>query len=60
MDTNANVWGVLHMMQAILTLFKTLTNFTLGEVEDLTSLMVPTIMGNIRFIGQLHILAGIC
>jgi hypothetical protein len=32
MDPNANVWGVLHMMQSILTLFKTLTNFILGGV----------------------------
>jgi hypothetical protein len=58
MDSNANVLGVLHMMQAILTLFKTLTDFTMGEFEELTSFMVPTIMGNIRFIGESHILAG--
>jgi hypothetical protein len=57
MDPNPNVLGVLHMMQAILTLFKTLTNFIMGEFEELTSLMVPTIIGNIRFIGEPHILA---
>jgi hypothetical protein len=42
------VWDVLSMMWTTPTLFKTLTNFTLEEFDELTSWMVFTIRAHAR------------
>jgi hypothetical protein len=43
------------MMQATLTLFKTLTNFTLEEVDELACQVVPTIKAHARSVGELFL-----
>jgi hypothetical protein len=43
-------------MQETLALFKTSMNFTLEEFVDLTILVVHTIMNNVRFPSEAHIL----
>jgi hypothetical protein len=52
MDSNVCVCGgggggdVLATMCTTPSLFKTLTNFTLGEFEELATLMIPTIVSH--------------
>jgi hypothetical protein len=42
-------------MWSTLGLFKTLTNFSLLEFDELCKLMVPTIQAHPRAIGETHI-----
>jgi hypothetical protein len=54
-DPTIGVWDVLGTMQATPTLFKTLTNFTLEEFDELVSQVVPTIRAHARSMGDLHL-----
>ncbi len=58
MDLEAGVWDMLATMQETLALFKTSMNFTLEEFEDLTILVVHTIMNNVRSPSEAYILIG--
>jgi hypothetical protein len=49
---------MLATMQETLALVKTSMNFTLEEFEDLTILVVCTIMNNVRSPTEAHILIG--
>jgi hypothetical protein len=44
MDSSVGVWDVFSTIQATSSLFKTLTDFTLAEFDELTLLMTPTIV----------------
>jgi hypothetical protein len=47
-DMTIGVQDVLGIMQVTSTLFKTLTNFTLEELDELASQVVPTIKARAR------------
>ncbi len=49
------VEGFIATMQATPRLFKTLTNFTLAEFDELTLLMTPTIMRHAQSTCEHHI-----
>jgi hypothetical protein len=49
MDSSVKVWDVFATMQATPRLFKTLTDFTLAEFDELALLMAPTIVRHARF-----------
>jgi hypothetical protein len=53
-DPNIDVQNVSMTMQATPCLFKSLTNFNLTEFEELAQLVVPTIIGHVRSIGEPH------
>jgi hypothetical protein len=54
---NPNV-SVREIMQATLGLFKSVTNFTLGEFEKLAQLVVPTIIRHARSTREPHHTVG--
>jgi hypothetical protein len=45
-NQDVGVWNVLSTMQAIISLFKTLTNFCLSKFNELCALMTPTIQAH--------------
>jgi hypothetical protein len=45
-------------MQATLSLFKTLTNFSLLEFDELATLVVPTIQAHVKSMGKLALWQG--
>jgi hypothetical protein len=47
-DLTIGVWDVLGTMQVTSKLFKTLTNFTFEELDELASSMVPTIRAHAK------------
>jgi hypothetical protein len=51
-DPNIGVWDVLATMRPMPSLFKSLTNFSLTEFEELVQLVVPTIIGHVKFTGE--------
>jgi hypothetical protein len=55
MDQNVGVHNVLATIQKIVGLFKTLINFSLLQFDDLTTLMIPTIIGYVKFTNEVHI-----
>jgi hypothetical protein len=57
-DPNINVQDVLATMWAMPGLFKSLTNFNLIKFEKLAQLVVSTIIGHVRSIGEPHHISG--
>ncbi len=57
-DPNIGVWDVLATMQTMPSLFKSFTNFSLTEFKELAQLVVPTIIGHVRSIGEPHHIYG--
>jgi len=55
MDSSVGVRDVFVIMQTTLGLFKTLTNFTLAEFDELALLVAPTIVFHAQSIGEHHI-----
>jgi len=53
-DLNIDVQNVLTTMLAMPSLFKSLTNFSLIEFEELAHFVVPAIIGHVRSIGEPH------
>jgi hypothetical protein len=49
------IHNVLATIQKFVGLFKTLINFSLLQFDDLTTLMIPTIIGYVKFINEIHI-----
>ncbi len=58
MDQNVSVYNVFTIMQATLSLFKTLTNFSLLEFDELATLVVPTIQAHVKSMGKLALWQG--
>lgn len=58
MVLEVGVWDMLATMQETLALFKTSMNFTSEEFEDLTILVVCTIMNNVKSPSEAYILIG--
>jgi hypothetical protein len=54
MDTNIGVQDVLTTIQAMPSLFKSLTNLSLTKFEELVQLVVPNIIGHVRSSGESH------
>jgi hypothetical protein len=57
-NLNVGVWDILMTMRAIPSLFKSLTNFTLGEFEELVQLVVPTIISHAKSTWEPHYTIG--
>jgi hypothetical protein len=57
-DLNIGVQNVLMTMQAMPSFFKSLTNFSLIEFEELAQLTIPTIIGHVRSIEEPHHIFG--
>jgi hypothetical protein len=53
-DPNIGMQHVLSTMRTMLGLFKSLTNFSLTEIEELAQLVVSTIIGHVRSTGEPH------
>ncbi len=53
-NLDVDVRDILATMQATPSLFKSLTNFTLGKFEELPQLVVPTIINHARFTREPH------
>jgi hypothetical protein len=57
-DHNIGMRDILTTMWAMPGLFKSLTNFRLTKFEELTQLMVPTIIGHVKFTKEPHHIYG--
>jgi hypothetical protein len=57
-NPNVGLQDILATMRATLSLFKSFTNFTLGEFEKLAQLVVPTIISHARSIGKPQLTIG--
>jgi hypothetical protein len=55
MDQNVGVHNVLATIQKNVGLLKTLINFSLLQFDDLATLMIPTIIGYVKFTNEIHI-----
>jgi len=53
-NPDVDVWDILVTMRAAPSLFKSLTNFTLGKFEELPQLVVPNIINHARFKREPH------
>ncbi len=49
------VHNVLATIQKIVGLLKTLINFSLLQLDDLATLMIPTVIGYVKFTNEVHI-----
>jgi len=58
MDQNVSVYNVFTIMQATPSLFKTLTNFSLLEFDELAILVVLTIQAHVKSMGKLTLWQG--
>ncbi len=56
MDPIIGVHDVLGTMRITLTLFKTLTNFTVENFDELHSGIIPTIMAHVKSTSEYHVL----
>jgi hypothetical protein len=54
-NQDVGVWNVLNTMQAIISLFTTLTNFCLWKFNELCALMTPTIQADAQATSETHI-----
>jgi len=55
MDLIIGVHDVLGIMWITLTLFKTLTNFTLEKFDELHSWIIPTIIAHVKSTNEYHV-----
>ncbi len=60
MTLKVGVWSVLKEMWKIITFFKVLMNFTLEDFEELATFVFITIMMNVKFTNEIHIVARHC
>ncbi len=57
-NPNVGVQDILATMRATPSLFKSFTNFTLGEFEKLAQLVIPILVNHVRSIGEPHLTIG--
>jgi hypothetical protein len=60
MDLKLGVWSVLNMMWKINNIFQSFDEFYFEDFEELVTFVFPTIMMNVKFTNDIHVLARHC